>query len=85
VITALFLQVLNATSNNAELVMQDKHVDSAKELLGESSKELTYFVGRLLDDITNLKAMLNAMSIGEWAGFASKTVAGVIVDDLICF
>jgi len=44
--------------------LQDKHVDAAKELLGESSKELTYFVGRLLDDINNLKAMLNAMSIG---------------------
>eukprot|EP00967_Tisochrysis_lutea_P134667 scaffold238161_cov22-Tisochrysis_lutea.AAC.1 len=43
--------------------LQDKHVDSAKELLGES-KELTYFVGRLLEDINNLKAMLNAMSIG---------------------
>lgn len=45
-------------------LLQDKHVDSARELLGES-KELTHFVGRLLDDINNLKAMLNAMSIGE--------------------
>ena len=44
--------------------LQDKHVDSARELLGDNTKELTQFVGRLLDDISNLRAMLNAMSIG---------------------
>jgi len=55
--------------------LQDKHVDSAKELLGES-KELTYFVGRLLEDINNLKAMLNAMSI---AGMTTEAFSDYVV------
>lgn len=44
--------------------LQDKHIETAKALLGDST-ELTTFVSRLLDDIANLKAMLQAMSIGE--------------------
>lgn len=44
--------------------LQDKHVETAKLLLGQSP-ELNSFVARLLDDIANLKAMLQAMSIGE--------------------
>lgn len=40
-----------------------KHVDTAKELLGEG-RELTSFVSRLMDDIGDLKAMLRAISIG---------------------
>lgn len=43
--------------------LQEKHVETAKALLGQSP-ELTLFVSRLLDDISNLKAMLQAMSIG---------------------
>jgi aspartokinase/homoserine dehydrogenase 1 len=43
--------------------LQDKHVETAKLLLGQGP-ELTGFVSRLLDDIANLKAMLQAMSIG---------------------
>jgi hypothetical protein len=43
---------------------QEKHVETAKLLLGEG-KELNAFVSRLLDDIANLKAMLHAISIGE--------------------
>lgn len=43
--------------------LQDKHVATAKLLLG-NGPELTSFVARLLDDMTNLKAMLQAMSIG---------------------
>ncbi len=43
--------------------LQDKHVETAKLLLGQGP-ELTGFVSRLLDDIGNLKAMLQAMSIG---------------------
>lgn len=46
------------------LLLQEKHVDTAKLLLGEG-KELNGFVSRLLDDIANLKAMLHAISIGE--------------------
>jgi hypothetical protein len=38
-------------------------VETAKALLGKGP-ELTSFVARLLDDIANLKAMLQAMSIG---------------------
>jgi aspartokinase/homoserine dehydrogenase 1 len=43
--------------------LQEKHIETAKQLLGQSP-ELTSFVASLMDDITNLKAMLQAMSIG---------------------
>lgn len=43
---------------------QEKHVVAAKQLLGQTL-ELTQFVSGLMDDIGNLKAMLQAMSIGE--------------------
>lgn len=45
--------------------LQEKHVAAAKELLG-STKELSTFIARLLEDIGNLKAMLQAICIGEW-------------------
>lgn len=45
-------------------LLQEKHVETAKLLLGEG-KELNGFVARLLDDIANLKAMLHAISIGK--------------------
>jgi hypothetical protein len=44
--------------------LQEKHIETAKLLLGGTS-ELTAFVSRLMDDIANLKAMLQAISIGE--------------------
>lgn len=44
--------------------VQEKHVTTATLLLGES-KELIEFLNRLMDDVGNLKAMLQAMSIGE--------------------
>ena len=44
--------------------LQEKHVETAKLLLGEG-RELNSFVSRLLDDMANLKAMLHAISIGE--------------------
>lgn len=43
--------------------IQEKHVKTAKLLLGDG-RELNRFVSRLLDDIANLKAMLQAISIG---------------------
>lgn len=43
--------------------LQEKHVETAKLLLGEG-KELNEFMNNLLDDISNLKAMLHAISIG---------------------
>ena len=47
-------------------LMQDKHVETAKLLLGEGPV-LTGFVARLLDDMSDLKAMLHAISIGALA------------------
>lgn len=47
--------------------LQEKHIETAKLLLGGTS-ELTAFVSRLMDDIANLKAMLQAISIGEAGG-----------------
>jgi aspartokinase/homoserine dehydrogenase 1 len=44
--------------------LQEKHITTAKELLG-NTPELTAFVSRLMDDVANLKAMLQAISIGE--------------------
>ena len=43
--------------------LQEKHVETAKLLLGEG-RALNRFVARILDDIANLKAMLQAISIG---------------------
>lgn len=43
--------------------VQEKHVETAKQLLG-NGRLLNDFVSRLLDDIANLKAMLRAISIG---------------------
>lgn len=45
-------------------MLQEKHVEIAKLLLGDGP-QLTKFVARLMDDIGNLKAMLQAISIGE--------------------
>lgn len=47
--------------------LQEKHVETAKQLLGEGP-ELTSFVSRLMDDIGNLKAMLQAICIGARRG-----------------
>lgn len=46
------------------LTPQEKHVETAKQLLGEGP-DLTAFVSRLMDDVGNLKAMLQAICIGE--------------------
>lgn len=43
--------------------LQEKHIETAKQLLGQG-KLLNDFVSRLLNDIANLKAMLHAISIG---------------------
>ncbi len=43
--------------------MQEKHIETAKQLLGQG-KLLNEFVSRLLNDIADLKAMLHAISIG---------------------
>ncbi|PNW69854.1 hypothetical protein CHLRE_18g749447v5 [Chlamydomonas reinhardtii] len=55
--------------------LQEKHVDTAKLLLGQSP-ELTQFVSSLMDDITNLKAMLQAMSI---AGMSTDAFSDFVV------
>jgi hypothetical protein len=44
-------------------VLQTKHVECAEALLG-TGPELNTFMTRLLDDMANLKAMLQAISIG---------------------
>ena len=70
-VTDLLLNMIKrASSSDAAFLLdlaklQEKHLDTATALLGADSKELTEFVSTLLDDITNLKAMLQAMSIGK--------------------
>ncbi len=58
--------------------LQDKHVETAKRLLGQGP-ELTTFVARLLDDIANLKAMLQAVSIGACAACWPRGRGGGLV------
>lgn len=43
--------------------LQEKHVDVARRLLG-NGQDLNQFLNRLMDDISNLKSMLQAISIG---------------------
>lgn len=70
-VTDLLLNMIKrASSSDAAFLLdlaklQEKHLDTATALLGADSKELMEFVSTLLDDITNLKAMLQAMSIGR--------------------
>ncbi len=45
------------------MLLQEKHVETAKQLLGDG-RALNRFVARILDDIGNLKAMLQAIAIG---------------------
>jgi len=80
-VTDVILNMISraAKQDNAFLLdlaqLQEKHVETAKLLLGQS-KELTEFVARLLDDIANLKAMLQAMSI---AGMSTEAFADYVV------
>lgn len=55
--------------------LQEKHVETAKQVLG-NGQLLNDFVSRLLDDISNLKAMLRAISI---AGIATGAFADFVV------
>lgn len=55
--------------------LQEKHVETAKKLLGQGP-ELTAFVARLMDDIGNLKAMLQAICI---AGMATDAFVDFVV------
>lgn len=60
--------------------LQEKHVETAKLLLGQG-KELNAFVSRLLDDIGNLKAMLHAISIGTQDEYPALTSCKSSVPD----
>ena len=51
------------SSEEVRIGPQEKHVETAKQLLGDG-RALNRFVARILDDIANLKAMLQAISIG---------------------
>jgi bifunctional aspartokinase / homoserine dehydrogenase 1 len=68
-VTDLLLNMVDKASQQDEgflldlASLQEKHVVTAKALLGEG-KLLNDFVSRLLDDISNLKSMLRAMAIG---------------------
>ncbi|KAJ9533496.1 hypothetical protein QJQ45_026558 [Haematococcus lacustris] len=80
-VTDLLLNMIKrAAASDASFLLdlaalQDKHVEAAKLLLGPST-QLTSFVSRLLDDIANLKAMLQAMSI---AGMSTEAFSDYVV------
>ena len=69
-VTDLLLNMVKKAANQDQAflidlaALQEKHVKTAMALLGEG-RELNRFVSRLLDDMTNLKAMLQAIAIGE--------------------
>jgi hypothetical protein len=68
-VTDLILNMIKKAANQDAgflvdlAALQGKHEDAAKLLLGDSP-ELAAFTARLLDDIANLKAMLQAICIG---------------------
>ncbi|CAK0785763.1 hypothetical protein CVIRNUC_008974 [Coccomyxa viridis] len=80
-VTDLLLNMVAKASkqNQAFLIdlaaLQEKHVETAKLLLGEG-RELNSFVSRLLDDMANLKAMLHAISI---AGMVTEAFSDFVV------
>ena len=55
--------------------LQEKHLEAAKQLLGPGT-ELNKFAARLLEDISNLKAMLQAISIGIHSAFSQLLSVG---------
>lgn len=63
-----FSENLKVHGMEGPLCLQEKHVETAKQLLGDG-RALNRFVARILDDIANLKAMLQAISIGALRGF----------------
>lgn len=66
--------------------LQEKHVETAKKLLGQGP-ELTAFVSRLMDDIGNLKAMLQAICIGAYASMGlrcSRTTSASCSEGYAC-
>ena len=69
-----FPSSLRLAQDAVNLAVQEKHVETAKQVLG-NGKLLNDFVSRLLDDISNLKAMLRAISIGAPAACAAADVA----------
>lgn len=78
--------ILNMISKAAEkddaflldlAALQEKHIVTAKALLGAENKqakdELTSFTATLLNDISNLKSMLQAISIGMHRALTSSS------------
>jgi aspartokinase/homoserine dehydrogenase 1 len=68
-----------AKQDNAFLVdlaaLQEKHVSAARALLGDGPA-LSAFIARLLEDIGNLKAMLQAICIGACVCVGVVAVCG---------
>eukprot|EP00892_Ulva_mutabilis_P007158 jgi/Ulvmu1/4814/UM020_0099.1 len=56
--------------------LEEKHMTTAQELLGEDPAELTEFSAQLLSDISDLKSMLKAISI---AGLATEAFSDFVV------
>lgn len=80
-VTDLLINMVNKAANQDQeflldlTALQKKHVECAEALLGPG-KELNTFVARLLEDIANLKAMLQAISI---AGMATDAFEEFVV------
>lgn len=80
-VTDLLINMVNKAARQDEgflldlAALQEKHVETAKALLGDG-QELNDFVARHLDDISNLKAMLHAISI---AGMSTEAFEEFVV------
>jgi len=80
-VTDLMLQMIEkAAKQDVGFMMdlaaiQEKHVNTAKGLLSDP-EELNQFLGKLMDDVANLKAMLQAISI---AGLATEAFSDFVV------
>jgi bifunctional aspartokinase / homoserine dehydrogenase 1 len=80
-VTDLLINMVTKAANQDEAflldlaALQEKHIDTAKLLLGDGPA-LTEFVSKLMEDMTNLKAMLQAISI---AGMSTEAFEEFVV------
>ena len=80
-VTDLLINMVNKAARQDEAFLEDlaaleeKHVGTARQLLGEGT-EYDDFVSRLSNDISNLKAMLKAISI---AGMSTESFEEFVV------
>lgn len=81
-VTDLILNMIDRAQKKDEAflldlaALQEKHISTAKHLLADDHKELNRFISGLMEDIANLKSMLQAIAI---AGLATEAFSDYVV------